>query len=91
MGDMADYYADLAMTIKDEDDYFEEAQLLKEEYRNGIAIWETKNGNCIKVSEMKDDHIINTYNYLKRIAERNYLQNEWIEVFKQEIVRRKIK
>ena len=70
---------------------FEDAKILKREYKQGIALWKTKSDDEILVKEMQDSHVLNCYIYLNKVRRKDFLQEAWIEIFKEEIKKRKIK
>ena len=89
MGDMADYYADLATLYEDEifrqhyiDNYLKSDYLL---IRSKLT-WETKDGNDILVKEMKQSHIENCIKMLSK----NNVKSEWINIFNKELKIRKL-
>lgn len=63
-------------------DIEEEYERIRKEAKTGI--WTTKDGRHIAVSDMTDEHIVNTLNMLKRI-DYNDMYLPWIERFEAEI------
>lgn len=94
MGDMADYLSEQSMIYEyllNEEDYQEKIDLIEKEYKQGILLWEMKDGQDILVTKMKDTHVLNCYMFLNKKENKNILTKVWIYIFKQEIVKRKIK
>ena len=81
------------MAIFDEHEFEAESFFRQEMWRAKISqeaesgIWTTKNGTRIKVSDMTDSHLVNTYRILKRNNVRDMLL-PWIMVMEKEIMRR---
>ena len=83
MGEMADYYADLAMQYEAEYEYHLEhyndvhySELFKK-YQYRKLNWVTKDGQKILIQDMSDTHITNSINFLKRKLPNN--QTDWLE------------
>lgn len=64
MGDMADYYADLALS--EELKLEQKARKIRELYEQEKLIWTTRNGRQILINDMASSHIKNTINYLRK-------------------------
>lgn len=64
-----------------------EYQRIQKEAEQGI--WTTKNGKHIAVSDMTDEHIVNTLNMLKRFDD-NDMYLPWIERFEAELRYREV-
>ena len=91
MGDIADYYMDLAM--QQDVEYEAERHFRKEyidkierEYVLGILKWTTKFEGRIRVSKMTESHLENTIKFLKR--KNNEVANKWIELLTIELEKR---
>lgn len=85
MGDMADYYMDLALDAE-----WELERRAKDVYRfyeDGTLTWKTKDGNKLLISEMSDTHIVNSINML--IKKDKYLDQYTEAIVK--ILRRELK
>lgn len=67
----------------------EQSQRYAEQIANEaeMGIWTTKDGRQIPVEEMTTRHIKNTIAYLKRLDDEVY--ELWIDVFEEELNRRK--
>lgn len=96
MGDISDYYSDVAMQQQAEyDGMLEELQQKAdkalESYKMGIAEWRTKDDNKIQVSDMTNDHVRNCLNFLavKDEDDKSPVTLAWIEIFKAECIKRK--
>jgi hypothetical protein len=91
MGEMADYYADLAMQHEYDEDVFngEYYETIWTDYQKGKLKWTTKDGREFLIKDMLDSHVVNTKNWLKRLPSTEAI-NEWIDVFNAEIEKRKI-
>jgi len=64
MGDMADYYMDLAIDAE-----FELERRAKDVYRfyeEGTLTWKTKSGDKLLITEMSNKHIVNSINMLTK-------------------------
>lgn len=95
MGEIADWYEDIALSRELEyhflqDELKQKAEKLLVSYSKNKAKWETKNGEKILVEKMEDSHIKNCLNLLALQSEKSPLTNAWISIFKLEIKKRKI-
>lgn len=97
MGEFGDYYMDLAMQQDWEDFALAEAnskraEELIEQYKMGIAEWETRKDGCIMVTDMTNDHVKNciTFLKLKKKKEKTSILECWLKIFKAECKKRKI-
>lgn len=68
-------------------DIDESVRYLEVENEANKGFWTTKNGTIIHVTDMTDDHIRNTINYIKRIDKID-LYLPWIHTFEKELERR---
>lgn len=78
MGDISDYY--MFQEIGDDIDSTPTKIFPK--------VWKTKDGKKIHITDMTDEHLINSMNMLNRGAPQNEI---WFDVLKSEAMRRKIK
>ncbi|MEM7663803.1 MAG: hypothetical protein AAF292_16290 [Pseudomonadota bacterium] len=76
MGDMADYY-----------DEREEPFDTRPQPEEGE--WITADGECIKVTKMEPMHLRNTIRYLQRNHDGSEWAEDWIDVFQDELDRRR--
>jgi len=86
MGEMADYYADLAMQMEDNFEMFNEEHhedILKK-YLKCKLFWTMKDGREILVQKMEGLHLNRTLAWLKSIKGDNLAVDEWIDVFELE-------
>ncbi len=91
MGDIADYYMDLAM----EEDAKMEANirlrqdaldLLEKHYMMGILKWTTLRGKKIMVTDMSTLHIENSIKMIKRNGYKNKeISRKWVEILEYEL------
>lgn len=102
MGDMADYYTDLAMEYAMEYDVHitnasvisEEISKIKKQYHKGKLRWESKDGSVKLISEMRNSHALNCLNLFtrkKKIAEEEttlMMLDCYIEIFTLELNKR---
>lgn len=65
--------------------------LLEERLRELVnnKCWETADNHVLKISDMKDDHLINSIRWLERNP-RYYFSDSFITLMKQELERRDI-
>lgn len=82
MGDMADYYIDQQMNAE-----FDLSEEICENYLEGL--WQTKEGEKIKICDMETDHIRNTINFIDREGFLDDLGQDYIKLFKIELEKRK--
>ena len=68
MGDMADYYRELDF----EDDMFQPHWLINPPIPKDLSWWVQKNGERIKVTDMSDEHPVNSINMIDRNQWRLY-------------------
>lgn len=95
MGDMADYYMDLAMQYDAE---FEAESKLRQErveqiekdYMIGILKWKTKSGSKIMVSKMTVEHLENSIEFIKRAHHDDEISQKWIEILGYELEKRNL-
>lgn len=64
-------------------------KLMKDFMTRGVAIWITQDKRELNVSEMEDEHIINTYHFLLRKS-RNDVEDTWFKIFKLEAEERSL-
>ena len=76
---LADYAWEIEQAMNYEEDIWNEAQ---------NEVWETKDGRLIPVEEMTTEHIHNTIAFIKRNWD-NEIYQPWIDVFNEELERRK--
>jgi hypothetical protein len=95
MGEIADWYEDIAFTRELQyhfmiDELKQKAEKLLLSYSKNKAKWETKNGKKIPVDKMEDSHVKNCLNLLVSQDDKSPLANAWIDIFKLEIKKRKL-
>jgi len=92
MGDIADYYADLAMQVEFElqqiDEYYNNIHFndLLKEYVKGKLHWVTKDGQQILIKNMTDSHLLNSIKWLNKIK-----QYTWVSEMKDILIMEKEK
>lgn len=95
MGNMADYYMDLAMeqdTKAEADRYFEREAVdtMEKHCMMGVLKWTTISGERIMVTKMTDAHIINSIGMIKRNDYPNgEVSKKWVELLGYELEKRK--
>lgn len=94
MGDIAEYYMDLAMQQDVEmeaENHFrrELIEKLDKDYMMGILKWNTQFDGKIMVTKMTKLHIENTINYIKRTYKNEEVSEKWIELLGYELEKRK--
>lgn len=94
---MAEYYFNVALEQMVKEDMNRKSQeeaceTLLESYKMGIAEWITKSGDTLLITDMTNEHILNTLKFLtsKTKKERNYLTDTWIVILRAETKKRKI-
>lgn len=93
MGDMADYYMDLAMQ---QDAEFEaeyhhihkRVEQMEKDYMMGVLKWNTQSHGKIMVTSMTKEHLENAIAFLKRGGSEEFGQ-KWIELLGYELEKRK--
>jgi len=92
MGDMADYYMDLAMEQEVEMEahrHFEREAVenMDKSYMMGSLKWPTQFDGDILLSKMSGIHLINTVEFLKK-KEQTEVRKTWIKLMSIEIEKR---
>lgn len=92
MGDMAEYYMDIAMQQEWEFEAEQEAirrvvDEMERKYMLGSLKWETKDNGKILVSKMSEEHIKNVINFIGKDTKSEVL-NKWIELLSIELEKR---
>lgn len=88
MGEIAEYWEDLAFSQMAEESI--KAEKILEYYENSTLFWTTKDDKSILIHNMTDIHVKNTLNLLLKVEEKTEITKAYIEVFEQEINKRKI-
>lgn len=96
MGEMADYYADLAMQEDWDNKYYDEYyndvhydDILKE-YLKGKLHWVTKDGQQILIKDMTDSHLLNSIKWIDKNHSDRTVMQELKDIFIMEKEKRKI-
>jgi hypothetical protein len=92
MGDIADYYMDLAMeqdARMEADRHFEREAVenMEKSYMMGSLKWPTQFDGEILLSKMSGNHLINTVDFLKN-KEQTEVRKTWIKLMTIEIEKR---
>jgi hypothetical protein len=72
MGEMADYYADLAIEAEYHWEYKDthygdiHYKNLLREYLKGMLYWRKKDGNHILIQDMEDSHLLNSISWIEK-------------------------
>lgn len=93
MGDMADYYMDLAMQ---QDAEFEaeryhiqrRVEQMEKQYMMGVLKWNTQSQGKIMVTSMTKEHLENTIAFIKK-GNNEEVSQKWIELLGYELEKRK--
>lgn len=94
MGDIADYYMDIAMEQQAEwesQQHFrrEAVEKVEKDYMMGVLKWKTQFDGKIMVTKMTHNHLVNTISFIKRAYDKdNEVAQKWIEVLGYEIEKR---
>jgi hypothetical protein len=95
MGEIADYYMDLAMQQDAEYEALKHrldgmATQVLEDYQMGVAEWTTKDNEMIPVIKMTKDHVQNCLKMMMKnnVKFKNPYRTAWIKIFKAEIKKR---
>lgn len=93
MGDIAEYYMDLAMQQDAEmeaENHFrrELIETMEKDYMMGVLKWNTQFDGKIMVTKMTKLHLENTINYIKRTYKNEEVSNKWIELLGYELEKR---
>ena len=95
MGEMADYYMDLAMEQEakaEADRHFkrEAVDTMEKYYMMGVLKWTTISGESLMVTKMTDIHITNSIEMIKRNDYPNGdVSHKWVELLGYELKKRK--
>lgn len=94
MGDMADYYMELAMEqdCKDEADRRLEQDAIdtmEKNYMMGVLKWKTLSGDKLMVTKMTELHLINAIQHVKKTNNNGEISKKWIELLGYELEKRK--
>ena len=65
-------------------------RVIEEYKRNGFATWMTKYSKSITTCSMDDNHLINSYNLMKRYRNKTSSHYAWIYVLSWELAKRGI-
>ena len=92
MGDMADYYMDLAMEQEaqwEAEKHFrdEDSKEMEKRYMMGILSWTTIEEEEILVQNLSDEHLINCLAFSKR-KEKDSVVDKWVELLGYEVQKR---
>ena len=95
MGDIADYYMDIAMQHQAEwesQQHFrmESVEKMEKLYMMGVLKWNTQNDGRIMVTKMTKNHLTNTIEFIKRNykGSDNEIAKKWIELLNYELEKR---
>lgn len=94
MGDVADYYMDLAMEqdTKIESNRHierEKADKMSIDYAYGVLKWNTQFDGKVLVTKMTKEHLENTISFIKRTMKNGEISEKWIELLGYELEKRK--
>ncbi len=94
MGDIADYYMDIAMEelaqFEAENHFRREAvEKMEKDYMMGVLKWNTQHDGKIMVTKMTEIHLENTIAYIKRTYKSEEVSEKWIELLGYELEKRK--
>jgi hypothetical protein len=94
MGDIADYYMDLAMeqdTKIESNRHIEQEKLDKMsiDYAYGVLKWNTQFDGKVLVTKMTKEHLENTIAFIKRTMKSGEISEKWIELLGYELEKRK--
>jgi|TARA_R110000851_G_scaffold270161_2_gene422833 hypothetical protein len=92
MGEMAEYYMDLAMEQEAEmeaEEYFraEAIRGMERNYMMGVLLWTGNDGKSILVQDLGYKHLENCISFLKRMA-RGDVRGKWVELLGYEMTKR---
>ena len=90
MGEMADYYADLAMEAEYHWEYKDthygdiHYKNLLREYMKGMLYWRKKDKNNILIQDMEDSHLLNSIRWIENQQIEVTCMNEMREILLME-------
>jgi len=96
MGEMADYYADLAIEAEYHWEYKDSHygdihyKNLLREYLKGMLYWRKKDKNNILIQDMEDSHLLNSIRWIEKQHIEVTCMNEMREILLMEKHKRKL-
>jgi hypothetical protein len=90
MGEMADYYADLAIEAEYQREYMDthygdiHYKNLLREYLKGMLYWRKKDKNNILIQDMEDSHLLNSIRWIENRDIEVTCMNEMREILLME-------
>lgn len=96
MGEMADYYADLAMSEDWQNEHYDEYyndvyyKNILNQYLKGKLHWVTKDSQQILIKDMTDSHLLNSIKWIDKNHKNRTVMKELKDILNMEKEKRKI-